>query len=466
MWFRSTVAAVSVDIVAMPFLIGALSGGCSSATRREHEPYDEQTLELCQLIEQGASKGAYSSNRCHPDDQIELQTISICEPGDEFIETLDAALRGGAILVDMDRIEACRAESRERFGEVETYGELLAAYDLVDGLRSSESACSDLFVGTLAMGSPCRWELECREGLVCEHDLAAGEDRCLLPAVEGETCHHGLGRFCPEGFICLPSPSDPLDGPVCRALEAPDVGDPCDESLCGPGLCCSDALICEPPVASNEICHEDSCCIGRCEVCRPETAGNERRCLLRGDVGDSCLEHDHCRLGRYCNGIACQATLALGDACTENDQCDTRVAACVDDRCIARGGEGASCSVDAHCEERCYCARGVCWDGSNGDRCESGARCDSGRCRREPGDRFGICAPPLSVGDPCDSSDDCGGSLICSVDVMSREPGLCQEQEPLPGVGCNIPMEQSLFTYFIMLSAILALRPLRRSRSD
>jgi hypothetical protein len=107
------------------------------------------------------------------------------------------------------------------------------------------------------------------------------------------------------------------------------------------------------------------------------TCGTGNVCL--GDKGFKCDKPEQCANGR-CEAGTCEKLAALGDTCDSADDC-TQPLACHEGAC--RGLAGFS-------------------------PCDKPAQCATGRCQGNS------CQEQVSLGDTCDSDDDCRSPLTCS----------------------------------------------------
>jgi hypothetical protein len=333
------------SVIALTFLaLFVVVQGCSSAERVD------EAQEVCQLLQDGA--GVYSAvypDRCLFDDELDDFVPPFeCASGDGFYDALSEAIRRGNLVFDTDQLEDCNSAASERFEPPRTVAEhhqLMS--ETLDGIFASESACTALFVGTATEGTPCSVSAECSEGLLC-----IGES-CSPPREIGEQC--AVTQNCIEEAYCI-------IGEVCAARI--NEGESCQNSReCANGLFCSDDNLCRQPAQSGELCEGDLGCTEVCDVCRPETSGGERRCLQRGALAASCLAHDHCQRGMYCDEEQrCQLISEVGEPCETHDQCDNQIAFCDPDsaRCTELRTTGEHCSDSLACQSGLTCEANRC----------------------------------------------------------------------------------------------------------
>jgi hypothetical protein len=167
-------------------------------------------------------------------------------------------------------------------------------------------------------------------------------------------------------------------------------------------------------------------------------------------IGSAGIENMVCAPGARCVLDlsfcgTCEATAPLGGDCSVGSDCEV-TAACVNDRCVARAGVGASCAdvecvTEARCEqELCVprhekggvgepcatvldcqytlaCVEQECVAAAPlGATCDAGTPCDGGFCD-------GVCVPATLPGAACDADIECI-SGACDT-VCPAVPGAC-----------------------------------------
>ncbi|MCA9514894.1 MAG: hypothetical protein KC635_08130 [Myxococcales bacterium] len=246
----------------------------------------------------------------------------------------------------------------------------------VDGICDlATGAC----VARAARGEACRGDRECRAGLRCDGgDLATGTyGVCAGLGEPGRACDDANfgSAWCPLGSRCY--------GSTCVAVPAlfADAGEPCG------------------PYERAATCLPDATC---------DSAGGDgesRVCARRG-VGDDCrydnprvsplARTDGCPIELVCDDDqTCAEPAALGASCRSSRDCASG-AFCEPEsrRCVARLGEGATCSA--------YPA---------GQECAYPYTCVGSRLF---GTDDGTCAVGADPGADCVGKEDCGPDLECS----------------------------------------------------
>jgi hypothetical protein len=200
-------------------------------------------------------------------------------------KTLTSAIRGKALSLDANTVEACTAA-------------LAKIYDGCDWVGPNTpdvpAICAPVTRGTLEAQKPCRSSLECTGDLRCHgvspttpgmcgpakdngascntavdplashlgHDLdqshaecagACVRRRCVAPPPLGASCDNspqcGKGKHCAAGR--------------CAAGSRAASGKPCIPGACEPGTRCIDGS-CAPPKAPGSSCKYDFECVGGC----------------------------------------------------------------------------------------------------------------------------------------------------------------------------------------------------------
>ncbi len=213
------------------------------------------------------------------------------------------------------------------------------------------SACSSLFVGSVALGGACGWDAECETGVCWLEDACPG--RCVARGAEGSPC---AGSSCMAGLTCSAG--------TCVRLGALD--EPCGVGGCLPGLACvggattgrcrpvaelvsrREGELCAPPWA---YCEEGLSCVAR---------GASMTCERPAASGAPCAigYPDPCPAGEFCNGAVCTTYRAEGAPCASAVECRPG-ARCVPgdgtpSSCEPAGRDGDPCSADHDClSERC-----------------------------------------------------------------------------------------------------------------
>ena len=106
-----------------------------------------------------------------------------------------------------------------------------------------------------------------------------------------------------------------------------------------------------------------------------------------------------CGTGNLCVGTA------GFKGCTSGEQCAT--ARCEGDRCEERVALTDKCDSVDDCQEPLACHEAACRGLAGFSGCEKPEQCVTGRCQE------GTCQEQISLGDTCDSNDDCRSPLTC-----------------------------------------------------
>lgn len=197
---------------------------------------------------------------------------------------------------------------------------------------------------------------------------------------------------------------EPAEG--CVAPPPPEVT-PCDEKLLFRGRV-GDGGACSSPGLTFE-CQEGLACRAGGGL------GVQGACVRPGGVGDLCFGSQECQDDLYCSQLdgTCQIPRAEGEACLYADRDDpsppqsTLLVACeaglfcdpVTDRCVSACQRGASCSIDAQCDD------------------EQGLICILGRCDLA-----------RKLGVPCGEDADCEADLRCGPNPAAPSESVCAER--------------------------------------
>jgi len=227
-------------------------------------------------------------------------------------------------------------------------------------MKLSTASCSggevdcELVGGTLEDGAACAESYQCRSG-ACKTEPGSSCGRCAPKVPIGGDCTSSAN--CVEGAACA---FDTSDRGKCVALKLAKAGEKCSSS------------------------------------------GDE---VVRCDSGLECS---------FTSGeLTCKAPGGAGADCSSRFDC-TDGLRCVDNKCAAGLGEGATCTLDEcakglDCSKEKKCARIVYVKG--GEECDSTRRCDRGTCLGSsvttgPGGTViqpGKCVDPLPDGAACSS---------------------------------------------------------------
>lgn len=285
---------------------------------------------------------------------------------DEYQPFIDA----GTVVIDEVAADRCLAARRATCSET----------------VAERQACNAIFVGQVAAGGGCQWDLECASGRCTVDDLEQC-GTCGRRVATGEACRpfedacedgpNGERGACSGGFCLLNSDGYPR--------EDAGLGDPCNPyQLCEEGLYCRDGT-CAAWGSRGDACDSivDSC--GRDTYCRASPDNHREGVCVRMRV-DS-------RLGAACGELDDEL---VGCSFAAGLYCNSFDGVCASQE-VDRPAE-ALCQVTWQCGEGLECVGGECFGEPlvDGSRCWTSAHCASGACRareEEPYDY--ICQRPL-----------------------------------------------------------------------
>jgi hypothetical protein len=360
------------------------------------------------------------------------------------VRSILGALSSGRAVFDASAVDACIADS-------------LASFCANSNLGGAPS-CSKVFHGTVATGSTCYAPYftlltngdrldEC-DGGVCSSTIQTCPGQCVAFLGANAACSTGApsvpcgpGLYCdgthcqqlqPTGAACtglqqcLPpltcGPHDSDSGAfVCETLKEQGQGCTydveCDRfncltmtcrpghqneecaayNKCDPGLVCTGAAGCQPPLAVDALCDPDyaACAtglacettglddagipVGACHTIRNPTDGQpcfklqcasgfwcqstssfSGTCHAPGNVGQTCAAGTagSCATGLACNGShVCQTRSGVGGPCDPDvtSTCADGLGCGANNTCEAKVGTGAACDVTAACPDGDYC---------------------------------------------------------------------------------------------------------------
>jgi hypothetical protein len=468
--------------------------------------------------------------RCSVDDapafpdgaQFAAAAVEACaDDANPVVQDFAHAVAGGRVTFNRANIDACSAFD---FGAEQLPPEC-AVESLMVGNQGEGDVCdqdwdctgallcqaADIHVQALSClplaeaGDACLDAIASIGGVVtlavrtCAADAECADFQCVAKAGTGQPCDE---RTCLDGLRC----DFAQETPVCALLG--DAGDPCsDDEYCAEGLACSPALSCAIPVLDNANCVAASdACVGTCSTCRSTTPGGAATtCQDRGIAGDGCAVIDDCRAGFVCDAAAgaCVAGGVAGDACSDSEECAAGSVCAVSGTCVARPALGEPC--DPNVTEECAegsCAAGQCRAGGSGEPCDDDGDCVDGLlctaagqvCANAPTTGpcsidgtcaggfacdAGVCVVEPTGGEPCLSDESCALSFFCDAgNVCQPKRGageLCAANEEClaacvagecGAVGPSCNTSKGFFPLFVLLSAALPLRRLRRLYRD
>lgn len=280
--------------------------------------------------------------------------------GGQYSDAADCKANPSASIVDPELHQSID-EGRTTIDDTALMECVTAAGDYYcDGNGTStgvNSACQDVFQGTVAEGGDCITAEDCAAGTCdigqgdCAGTCAPGSDcfgntcddtqycddvaqDCVDLKADGETCE-GNGQ-CADGLGCYFADANASDG-TCTPFGSAAQGDYCDvNSDCADGLVCTLDDTCEPYMllADGEECEwfgdfpcepglactdiDDTTFLGTCGA-------------PQGD-GESCFWDAECELGLWCDNDAgsCTPLLADGATCADDGECSTGYCAFAD----------------------------------------------------------------------------------------------------------------------------------------
>jgi hypothetical protein len=166
--------------------------------------------------------------------------------------------------------------------------------------------CDRVVLGLQAEGQPCRFSIECKDGLACVGYAIGGDGTCKKPPKVKEAC-----TLQPFGTV-LTTAAATLHHPACVA-----------------GAYC-DGAVCQPRITQGKACNKSEWCAGGLSCV-------QGKCGPRGAAGAACAASSDCAFGMWCErAFARDAT----------------------GKCAAKRGDGETCPVNDACKGRCDMPRG------------------------------------------------------------------------------------------------------------
>jgi len=155
--------------------------------------------------------------------------------------------------------------------------------------------CDRVLTGLQPEGQPCRFSVECKDGLACVGYKVGVDGTCKKPPAANEAC-----TLQPYGSLVNVAASA-LHHPACAA-----------------GAFC-DGTTCQPRVASGKACSKS-------EACAPGLSCVMGKCGTRPGVGTACAASGDCAFGLWCDHAAgkCAAKRTDGQDCVSQDACKGR----------------------------------------------------------------------------------------------------------------------------------------------
>ncbi|MGH7297303.1 MAG: hypothetical protein ACRELB_20365, partial [Polyangiaceae bacterium] len=187
----------------------------------------------------------------------------------------------------------------------------------------AHAPCDRILAGLQPEGQPCRFSIECRDGLACVG---------YKVGVDG-TCR----KAPPVHAACTLQPYGTVFNEAAAGLHHP---------ACAPAAYC-DGTICQPRVPAGKPC-------SRSESCAAGLSCARGKCGTRAPAGEACGSTSDCVFGLWC------------------DRSGEGGAA----RCASKRPEGAECTVGEACKGRCDVPKGRDGRPSGPGKCV--ATCGSG----------------------------------------------------------------------------------------
>jgi hypothetical protein len=165
----------------------------------------------------------------------------------------------------------------------------LTAVSAADSLFS-HTPCDRVVAGGQAEGSPCRYSIECKDGLACVGYAPGSDGTCKRPPRVGESC--SAQQFA----TILNGPAAALHHPACAH------GAWCDGSTCrakqpSGGAC-----------TTNDGCTDGSICAGA-------------KCAAPGRVGGPCAKSADCLFRLWCDKTGAEGTGRCAEKLKEGQSC-------------------------------------------------------------------------------------------------------------------------------------------------
>ncbi len=246
----------------------------------------------------------------------------------------------------------------------------------------------------------------------------------------GEACPHSGVCADGAGFCDCSAEEDLEERCEARCVALPVLGERCHltrrvgVNRCAAGLRCDGQDVCSPtPALGCEDCSADGACDRDGECGTGELCESGRCVAVARDT--ACRSDVDCGAESRCLGaeFRCGQGRAIGERCLFLG-C-VKGARCVDEFCVALGGEGAECYANEDCEEGI-----ACMNDPSGEV--------TGRCRR-PASRGGACDPyrgtPEHPG--CEAGLVCGVDGTCGDAPAQGEPCFVDRVPCADGLGCE-----------------------------
>jgi hypothetical protein len=336
------------------------------------------------------------------------------------------------------------------------------------------AACVDRGEAGAFCGAPCRGDLDCGAGYLCQvveaRDggtsqqcvKASGDCTCSETAVKLELstiCRLGacIGtRTCGAGGLSACS-ATAAKAETCNGTDDDCDGVP-DDGTCDDGNpCTADTCLgaagCKHEPGDGACTDGNPCTVGDACLAGACVPGGAKSC----DDGNACTK-DSCDGGGNCVAAVLTGPCSDGNACTTDDTCKAGVClpgawtTCSDDNpctadacdpaagCSSKAVDGGPCNDKDPCTVFDACLGGACAGKAND--CNDGNPCTSADCESGKGCKF------EALSGPCDDGDLCTKGESCSA-------GKCGGAQP---VACAAPSD-CVLAYCSPLSGGCAFKP-------
>lgn len=290
----------------------------ASPSAQPGEPADAGGVDAGRAAERAFCNDAYLADtdrmreKCAPKDFELTQTMSRAAANLCFSDLASGLARSRA---DFDHVAASKCVEMLKQKQ-------LAQTSETDSLFM-HFPCDRVLLGLQAEEQPCRFSIECKDGLACVGYAIGRDGTCKKPPKAGEAC-----TLQPFGTI-LTEAAAAAHHPACAA------GAWCDGSTC------------QPRVAAGKAC-------GKSDVCAPGLSCVGGKCGARAAAGAACAVSRDCAFGLWCD--------RAGDAGAG--------------KCATKKAEGQECAADDACKGRCDVPKGK--DGKPSGAGTCAAVCGSG----------------------------------------------------------------------------------------
>jgi hypothetical protein len=268
----------------------------------------------------------------------DLQTCRDLDLDIGFLDpSLRAAVEAGKVIYDGDKARECLSS-------------LPLSCDRNAFERSDNSACDEIFVGTLSAGAVCALDEEC---ISQDCNVPGCADACCQGTCVGDAppALPKVGESCATTFECADSFCDSATR-ICTAYRA--LGEACTgNGDCATGGCINN--VCTALPGAGEPC-VSTASGSQCQEIGYVCSSTSNTCVAYGLEGDPCLNERECSPLYECNASQiCTLRSTLGDAC------DPQGFGCIDSSycdettlmCTAPKADGAACTGDAECIGDC-----------------------------------------------------------------------------------------------------------------